>query len=402
MNIRNTLIGLGRGLLLSIAFLPAVWSGAVAAANLSGRSMADFAMQPILSLQSVPPLVMLTMSMDHQYWQKAYNDYTDLNNDGVVERTYSDTFEYYGYFHAQRCYAYSDSDKRFVMEAGSDGVAKGTNKHYCDGAWSGNFLNWATMTRMDVVRKVLFGGQRVVDTASQTVLERAHLPSDAHSFVKYYNGSDIDKLTPHSSLKTDTTNGGNNNGLDNADEGISICNTTYASSGSSQATTAPPVIRVAKGNFSLWSANERWQCTWQDERGTNTSSNVSAESDIYASANDPSSASELKSPGGSRDQVVRVEVCATAPARLFGLATKGALAEGYDADVVIYDPNATSVLSAKNHHMNLDYSAYEGVSVQGGVRTVLSRGEVIVDKGTFLGRVGRGKYLRREISRHIH
>lgn len=96
-----------------------------------------------------------------------------------------------------------------------------------------------------------------------------------------------------------------------------------------------------------------------------------------------------------------VEVCATAPARLFGLGTKGVLAEGYDADVVIYDPNATSVLSAKTHHMNLDYSAYEGVSVRGGVRTVLSRGEVIVDKGTFLGRVGRGKYLRREISRHI-
>lgn len=96
-----------------------------------------------------------------------------------------------------------------------------------------------------------------------------------------------------------------------------------------------------------------------------------------------------------------VEVCATAPARLFGLGAKGVLAEGYDADVVIYDPNATSVLGAKTHHMNLDYSAYEGVSVQGGVRTVLSRGEVIVDKGNFLGRVGRGKYLRREISRHI-
>ena len=96
-----------------------------------------------------------------------------------------------------------------------------------------------------------------------------------------------------------------------------------------------------------------------------------------------------------------VEVCATAPARLFGLATKGVLAEGYDADVVIYDPNATSVLSAKTHHMNLDYSAYEGFSVQGGVRTVLSRGEVIVDKGTFLGRVGRGKYVRRGISHQI-
>lgn len=96
-----------------------------------------------------------------------------------------------------------------------------------------------------------------------------------------------------------------------------------------------------------------------------------------------------------------VEVCATAPARLFGLGAKGILAEGYDADVVIYDPNSTSVLSAKTHHMNLDYSAYEGLSVQGGVRTVLSRGEVIVDKGNFLGRVGRGKYLRRDVSGHI-
>ena len=96
-----------------------------------------------------------------------------------------------------------------------------------------------------------------------------------------------------------------------------------------------------------------------------------------------------------------VEVCATAPARLFGLGAKGVLAKGFDADVVIYDPNANSVIGAATHHMNLDYSAYEGVSVQGGVRTVLSRGEVIIDKGTFLGRVGRGKYLRRDISRHI-
>ena len=96
-----------------------------------------------------------------------------------------------------------------------------------------------------------------------------------------------------------------------------------------------------------------------------------------------------------------VEVCATAPARLFGLPTKGAIAVGLDADVVVYDPQATSVLSAKTHHMNLDYSAYEGVQIQGGVRTVLSRGDVIVDRGQFNGRTGRGKYLRREVSQHI-
>jgi dihydropyrimidinase len=86
---------------------------------------------------------------------------------------------------------------------------------------------------------------------------------------------------------------------------------------------------------------------------------------------------------------------------LFGLPTKGAIAVGLDADVVVYDPQATSVLSAETHHMNLDYSAYEGVHIQGGVRTVLSRGEIIVNKGQFFGRTGRGKYLRREVSQHI-
>jgi dihydropyrimidinase len=96
-----------------------------------------------------------------------------------------------------------------------------------------------------------------------------------------------------------------------------------------------------------------------------------------------------------------VEVCATAPARLFGLSQKGAIAPNLDADIVIYDPYATSVIGASTHHMNLDYSAYEGFAITGGVRTVLSRGEVIVDKGAFLGRAGRGRYLRREVSQHI-
>lgn len=93
-----------------------------------------------------------------------------------------------------------------------------------------------------------------------------------------------------------------------------------------------------------------------------------------------------------------VEVCCTAPARLFGLAGKGDLAAGFDADVVVYDPRAVTRISASTHHMNLDYSAYEGFELTGGVRTVLSRGEVIVDGGSFLGAPGRGRYLRRTVS----
>jgi dihydropyrimidinase len=92
-----------------------------------------------------------------------------------------------------------------------------------------------------------------------------------------------------------------------------------------------------------------------------------------------------------------VEVCATAPARLFGLSRKGDIAPGFDADIVLYDPNTTTTISAETHHMNLDYSAFEGIEISGGVHTVMSRGDVIVRNGTYVGSAGRGQYLRRNI-----
>ncbi len=91
-----------------------------------------------------------------------------------------------------------------------------------------------------------------------------------------------------------------------------------------------------------------------------------------------------------------VELVSTTPARLFGLyPRKGELAPGSDADIVIWDPNAMIEISAATHHMRVDYSMFEGFRVKGNARTVLSRGEVIVDKGAFLGRTGRGSYLKR-------
>ena len=95
-----------------------------------------------------------------------------------------------------------------------------------------------------------------------------------------------------------------------------------------------------------------------------------------------------------------VEVTSTAAARIFGLAgRKGVIAPGYDADIVIYDPEKKHVLSASTHHMNVDYSCYEGMEVQGHSDIVLSRGRVIVEDGEYRGSKGHGRFLRREVAR---
>jgi dihydropyrimidinase len=94
-----------------------------------------------------------------------------------------------------------------------------------------------------------------------------------------------------------------------------------------------------------------------------------------------------------------VEIVSTAPARMFGLyPRKGAIAVGSDADIVIYDPNAEHVISAKSHHMNVDYSCYEGRRVRGRSEVVLSRGAVVVRNGMDLSRPGWGRFLKRSAS----
>jgi dihydropyrimidinase len=91
-----------------------------------------------------------------------------------------------------------------------------------------------------------------------------------------------------------------------------------------------------------------------------------------------------------------VEVCATAAAKLFGLyPKKGTIAPGSDADIVIFDPGAEWMKSVAQHHMDVDYSAYEGLHVKGKVETVLLRGRVIIDGDEYLGAKGDGAYLPR-------
>jgi dihydropyrimidinase len=95
-----------------------------------------------------------------------------------------------------------------------------------------------------------------------------------------------------------------------------------------------------------------------------------------------------------------VEVCSAAPARMFGLAgRKGVVAAGADADLVVYDPARKHIISAKTHHMDVDYSCYEGRQVTGGTDIVLSRGKVIVEGGRYVGAKGDGRFLKRRTAR---
>jgi dihydropyrimidinase len=91
-----------------------------------------------------------------------------------------------------------------------------------------------------------------------------------------------------------------------------------------------------------------------------------------------------------------VELTSTAAAKMFGLfPRKGTIAVGSDADIVLFDPAREQTISAATHHMNVDYSAYEGRKVQGVVETVLSRGNVVVEGGDFKGKAGAGQFLKR-------
>lgn len=286
----------------------------------SAQINADYSAVPPSSTQTDPPLVLLSMSRDHQYFFKAYNDYTDLDPEDLsdvdadgnpnIETTYKHSFDYFGYFDPELCYTYNGGADEFQPAAI-------TADKYCSGAqWAGNFLNWASMTRMDIVRKIFYGGLRSTDSATKTVLERAHLPMDAHSFAKYYNGSDIAQLTPYNNVRSDTQNGGNGDGFDDIDEGITFCNTTLNNNtGASQNSTQPPLIRTALGNYQFWGANERWQCTYDNERGNQLNANIPPSAPVTFNIGgidiglDSGIDAHSSDPDSGDSYIVRVEVC---------------------------------------------------------------------------------------------
>ncbi len=214
------------------------------------QSAGDYAALPPTVVDSTTPLVMLAMSRDNQLWHKAYNDYSDLDGDGALDTVYSDDIEYYGYFHSDYCYGYAGG-----VFSPSSSVSPGT--HQCSGAWSGNFLNWLTTTRIDVVRKVLYGGYRSTDTATSTILQRAYVPPDNHAFVKIVDDVNvINNFTPITGQSV-----------------LSFCNVTDFDGASSDISgdidiaAYPPLIKVAVGKHVTWAGSERQQCQFADDEG---------------------------------------------------------------------------------------------------------------------------------------
>ena len=158
-------------------------------------TMADYTSAPPFIGQSAPPLVMMVMGRDHKLYYEAYNDASDLDGDGQLDVGYKHSIDYYGYFDSYKCYDYTTGGTdRFIP------VSTTTDKYCASGSgyWSGNFLNWLSMSRMDAVRKVFYGGYRSTDSSSTTVLEGAFIPQDAHSWGKEYYGADTPQLTPFS------------------------------------------------------------------------------------------------------------------------------------------------------------------------------------------------------------
>jgi len=267
------------------------------------------AQKPVFLSAQVQPLLMLNMSKDHQLYFRLYDDYADITDsrqfladgttpngnyglsitDGNADTTYVHGYNYFGYFDSNRCYTYNTTSGKERFEPST------TAGKTCVNMWSGNFLNWATMTRIDAIRKILYGGLRVAtsDTTTETVLERSYLPNDTHSFAKFYKGSDLKDLVPTAVYSS---------------SGITLCNTTDSTSTYSQDSKDAPLIKVAQGDYSLWANNERWQCKWwkSSENPVISNGNDASKSGLNAASGNPKSDAV-----GSSTYVARVQTCVT-------------------------------------------------------------------------------------------
>jgi type IV pilus assembly protein PilY1 len=161
---------------------------AVATANLA-VSAVTWPSTPLGSTIGAKPMTMLVAGKDHKLFYEAYNDASDIGGgpngdpDGTLDIRFNPRITYYGLYDSALCYAYDTSNMfRPAAAAGTLGTCTSAGAR-----WSGNWLNYVTTSRIDALRKVLYGGYREIDTAAQTVLRRAYIPQDAHSWGKEYH-----------------------------------------------------------------------------------------------------------------------------------------------------------------------------------------------------------------------
>src|SRR6266446_1085942 len=182
-------------LMVKIGVLLGMGAVVVLASSPAKSQQLDLVDSPLFLTQTAAPLNLLVLGRDHKLYYEAYNDYSDLDNDGVIDIGYKPSqITYFGYFDSFKCYTYNGTNGRFVP-------ASVTTSKQCTGQWSGDWLNYVTTARIDALRKVLYGGRRSTDTGTTTVLERSHIPQDTHSWVKEYtsitaDGYDIATYTP--------------------------------------------------------------------------------------------------------------------------------------------------------------------------------------------------------------
>lgn len=165
-------------------------------------TMANYCISPPFLSNYVPPQVLFTLGKDHKWYYPAYNDASDINSDGKLETSYLHSFDYYGYFDSHKCYNYSSgvflpygitSDKYCNATTCTDSSGASID---CSGKFSGNFLNWVSMSRADVVKMVIYGGYRTSDNNGTNYAEISgeYIPQDGHIWGKEYLGSDAPYL----------------------------------------------------------------------------------------------------------------------------------------------------------------------------------------------------------------
>ncbi|EWS66180.1 Tfp pilus assembly protein, tip-associated adhesin PilY1 [Hydrogenophaga sp. T4] len=171
--------------------------GAILSINMAANAVI-WPSRPLAASTSATPLTMLLAGKDHKLFYEAYNDASDIDGDGTLDTRFKPEITYYGLYDSTLCYGYSSNRFNPAGNAGALGE--------CKGNWSGNWLNYMTTSRIDALRKVLYGGYRYEDTTSITVLQRAYIPQDAHSWGKEFHSSHGYKISDYTPFDEPTSN----------------------------------------------------------------------------------------------------------------------------------------------------------------------------------------------------